>query len=129
MYYLEDNNGLYAFVIVSNESDKVGHFIHFMEVKECHRRKGVGKKLLQFLYGKYGSLWFWPRLASHRFYLKQGAKPFITHSGGWLFAINDRLPTENWTLPGAGNDFCPPPSDDFVYDEEDWPQDFSEKCT
>lgn len=128
MHYLEDEDGIYAYAIINNESDNIGYFVHKIEVKESSRCKGVGGQLLQFLREKYGSIWLEPRNASHNFYLKRGAKPFATHSSGWLFAINDRLPTENWSLFCGETIFCEPPDNDFVYNEENWPLHFLEMC-
>ena len=123
-YYLQDGHRIYAYALIMEVADNVGHFLQSLEVEESYQRKGIGRKLLRFLCQKYKSIWFEPRNASHNFYLKEGAKPFATHSNGWLFAINDRLPTENWKLFCGDEPFGRPPKDDFVYDPEDWDVDF-----
>ncbi len=123
---LRNREELWAYALIDEEHDIVGHFLQVLEVREDCRHQGGGTKLLQFLCQKYKSIWFEPRNASHNFYLKQGAKPFVEHSSGWIFAINDRLPSENWNLFCEGKRFGPPPDDNFIYDPTDWDVEFLE---
>lgn len=120
MHFLEDAFGIYAYAIVKNKADDVGHYIHKFEVRQDCRRQGIGKRLLEYLLKKYQNLWLEPLSGSYRFYLKSGAKPFARHESGWIFAINKKLPSENWSCFFADGKFCDPPHDDFVYIEDEW---------
>lgn len=92
-----------------------------MKLEKDQQGKGYGSMMIKFLQDKYKDIWLEPRNASHNFYLKLGAKPFGNYSNGWLFALNNKLPFENWKLfVGDNVDFCRKPDDDFVYKPEDW---------
>lgn len=120
MYYMEDENGMYAYAIVSTDTiHKVGTFIDYFEVKKDYMRRGIGTRLLNEIISIHKNVYLSSPYNSCKFYLKLGAKPFASHSHCWILGFTERFPIENWKLWG-GEGFCSKPVDNFKYDEKEW---------
>lgn len=121
MYYYEDNDkNIYAYAVIDTDADELGNHLYFLEIKKEYQKLRIGTHIVNFLRSKYKHIWLDPQNRSHKFYLKLGAKPFVSHSGGDLLIFSDRKPSENWLLFTPDGKFCEKPDDDFVYVEEDW---------